>query len=474
MRKLNIIYIAIILALFFAGYYFFRLDDTFIFYKYAKNIAEGNGYVFNLGEKINATTSPLYTLILALLYWIIKPIYSESFVVLGNLISIFSILLILFSMKKIFKNDNYFYLLASIFLALPLLKFGFGMETFLNLALIVFSVHLYTSEKYLLASFFTGLTILARFDSALFAVIIFLYYIFDKRKFPSIKIISVFLLVIIPWFAFSKIYFDSFLPTTIGAKLSQQQLGLFGNGFIFLTNSLRVIPGSYFTIISILLVTLFSTAYLYKKRINIFGNKGLTIILLWSISLFITYSFIIIAPPYQWYYTPFSIPFSILFAIVASTIIKKEIVLKSIFAILFIFACVLPIKNLIEGYNPKYLNFINAVTWLNSNAQENSTLAVDDIGILGYYYNKGKLVDALGLINPEVSTHLKKLDLDWFLNHYKPEFVVHEYPRLQAHLRGNERTFWQNYRVVNIYESRGEKIAIYKRINLKEFNKEDL
>ena len=474
MRKINIIYIAVILALYFAGYYFFRLDDTFIFYKYAKNIAEGNGYVFNLGEKINATTSPLYTLILASLYWIIKPIYSDSFVILGNLISISSILLILFSMKKIYNNNDYFYWFAAIFLAMPLLKFGFGMETFLNLALIVFSIYLYISERFLLASALAGLTVLARFDSILFAGIIFLYYIFDKRKFPSIKMIAVFLLVITPWFVFSKIYFGSFLPTTIGAKLSQQHLGLFGGGLIFLTNSIRVIPGNYFTIISISLATLFSIIYLYTKRINIFRNKGLEIILIWSISLFITYSFIINAPPYQWYYTPFAIPVSILLAITFSTILKKEKILKGIFVILFIFACVLPVKNLIEGYNPKYLNFFNAVNWLNNNVQENSIVAVDDIGVLGYYYNKGKLVDALGLINPEVSTHLKKLDFDWFLNHYKPEFVVHEYPHLQTHLRGNERTFWQNYRVVNIYESRGEKIAVYKKVNLKDFKKEDI
>ena len=469
MQKPNIIYILIILLLFFCGYYFFRLDDTFIFYKYAKNIAEGNGYVFNIGEKVNATTSPLYTLILALLYWIIKPIYSDSFVVLGNLISISSILLILFSIKKIFNNDEYFYWFAAIFLAMPLLKLGFGMETFLNLALIVFSVYLYTNEKILLASAFIGLSVLARFDSILFAGIVFLYYIFDRKKFPSIKIISAFLLVITPWFAFSKIYFGSFLPTTIGTKLAQNELGLFGGGLIFLTNSVRVLPGGYLTLLTIISTISLSLIYLYKKKINIFRNKGLLIILFWAFSLFFTYAFIIKAPPYQWYYTPFAIPISIILAITFSDLVKKSGLYKTIIALLFISACVLPFKSLIEGYNPKYLNFINAVTWLNNNAQENSILAVDDIGILGYYYHKGKIVDALGLINPEVSVHLKEKDYDWFLNHYKPDFIVHEYPYLQTYLRGNEKIFWQNYRVIKIYQSRGEKIAVYKKNNYKNY-----
>ena len=67
---------------------------------------------------------------------------------------------------------------------------------------------------------------------------------------------------------------------------------------------------------------------------------------------------------------------------------------KIILSLLFLIACVLPVKNIIQGYNPKYVNFIRSVDWLNKNAVNGSLLAVDDIGILGYYYNKGKLVDA--------------------------------------------------------------------------------
>ena len=464
MRKLSIIYISIILVLLFFGYYNFRLDDAYIFYKYAKNIAEGNGYVFNLGEKVNATTSPLYTLILALLYWLTKSFFTDSFVVLGNLISIFSILLIFYSMKNIFNNNEKFHWFALLFLAMPLLKFGFGMETFLNLALIVFSIYLYTKEKLLLAAVFIGLAVLARLDSILFAGIIFLHYLIKSKKFPPFLSILVFLLVTAPWFIFSKIYFNSYLPTTIGAKLSQHQLGLFGPGFIFLTGSVRLIPGTYLTVISVLTSLLFSLFYLFKKRINVFDNKGLSILIIWSGSLFFIYAFIINAPPYQWYYTPFAIPISVILAIVLSHIIKKPGLQKIVTGILFIAACVLPIKNLIEGYNPKYSNFINVAAWLNKNASSGSLLGVDDIGILGYYYEKGKIVDALGLINYEVVEHLLKKELDWFVNHFKPDFIAHEYPYIQTHLRGNEKTFWNNYKVVKVFESRGEKIAIYERV----------
>lgn len=42
-------------------------DDAFITFRYAKNISEGNGWVFNSGEKVQGTSSPLFTLLLCTL-----------------------------------------------------------------------------------------------------------------------------------------------------------------------------------------------------------------------------------------------------------------------------------------------------------------------------------------------------------------------------------------------------------------------
>lgn len=465
MQKITTIYISIILILFFCGYYYFRLDDTYIFYNYAKNIAEGNGYVFNPIEKVNATTSPLYTLVLALIYLILNPIVNIDFTVVGNIISILSIIWIFISIKKLLNDNIRFYFFAIVFLSMPLLKFGFGMETFLNLALIIYSIYLYTNEKYFLASIFIGLSVLARFDSALFAGIIFLHYLYAKRKFPFLNMLAGFSLIILPWFIFSKLYFNSFLPTTISAKLSQYELGLFGNGLIFFTNSARVIPGKYFTVLLIISTLLFSLLYLYKIRKLNSSSVGINLILIWSAALFITYGFIINAPPYQWYYIPFTIAVSILVSRVLSTTIKNYLFQNILILLFFLIANISPIKNYLEGYNPKYYNFTRAVEWLNHNAKNGDLLAVDDVGILGYNYKKGRLIDALGLINPEVAIHLKKKDYNWFLDHFKPEFICHEFPHLQKHLQGDPKYFWNNYKVISVYENRGEKIAIYKRNN---------
>ena len=42
-------------------------EDAYITFRYAENLASGNGFVFNSGEKVLGTTTPLFAMILALL-----------------------------------------------------------------------------------------------------------------------------------------------------------------------------------------------------------------------------------------------------------------------------------------------------------------------------------------------------------------------------------------------------------------------
>ncbi len=44
----------------------FSTEDSYITYRYARNLAEGKGFVYNEGERFLGTTAPFYALILAL------------------------------------------------------------------------------------------------------------------------------------------------------------------------------------------------------------------------------------------------------------------------------------------------------------------------------------------------------------------------------------------------------------------------
>ncbi|MBI5059969.1 hypothetical protein HZB60_09365 [candidate division KSB1 bacterium] len=49
-----------------AGTYGFSLDDSWIHATFARNLLDGHGWSFNIGEQISASTAPLYTALLAL------------------------------------------------------------------------------------------------------------------------------------------------------------------------------------------------------------------------------------------------------------------------------------------------------------------------------------------------------------------------------------------------------------------------
>ena len=52
-----------------AQFFSFTADDAYIVARYAENLVDGGGLVFNPGERINALTSPLHAFVNALLFY---------------------------------------------------------------------------------------------------------------------------------------------------------------------------------------------------------------------------------------------------------------------------------------------------------------------------------------------------------------------------------------------------------------------
>ena len=45
-----------------------QADDAFHAYTMARNFADGNGFVYNIGERVSASTCPLHTIIVGIVY----------------------------------------------------------------------------------------------------------------------------------------------------------------------------------------------------------------------------------------------------------------------------------------------------------------------------------------------------------------------------------------------------------------------
>ena len=67
------LYVSIIVLLIFflyggMGIFKYQYDDSYITYRYAENLANGHGLIFNQGERVDAASSFLFTVIISVLH----------------------------------------------------------------------------------------------------------------------------------------------------------------------------------------------------------------------------------------------------------------------------------------------------------------------------------------------------------------------------------------------------------------------
>ncbi len=194
-------------------------DDSFFSFIYARNLAEGNGFVFNVGERVEAITNPLWTLLLFVTKICVPSLnLGEASIFLG--LVFFAILLtsILLIERNIFPNSSLpiFTLSISSFYHLSVFATS-GLET------IAFSTFLFLG---VVASSFPGkrsifisLVILSlsgflRPEGFLFY---FLSFIANRKRLSYTSVLVPFLILGLG-FGLRFYYFGSLLPNTFYAK----------------------------------------------------------------------------------------------------------------------------------------------------------------------------------------------------------------------------------------------------------------
>jgi len=345
------------------------------------------------------------------------------------------------------------------------------METFLTLSLIMLSLYLYQQEKLFYVSAVCALAVLSRPDSVIVPFVLMADYIITKRRLVPLSSFAIFILILLPWIIFSYLYFHVVLPTTLSVKLGQTQSGRWGTGFIFLKGLLSTAwPYAKLTKWPVAISMAISAVYLIVTDKQWARHRVVALILIWSFIYLISYGIILNPPAYPWYYTPLSVAMTLILALVPETATRK-LALKAGFGfILFLLitisllALILPLKSLGEPVTAKYENYKLAAQWLNDNAFEGATVAANEIGVLGYFYEKGKVIDALGLITPGVSDHVKRQDYTWYIDEYQPDFLMFNYPN-RPKLEAMVHTQWfrKKYRRIAIIDTKRRAVAIYQR-----------
>jgi len=242
-------------------------EDAFIFFKYVDNFVNGHGLVFNIGERVEGYTAPLWVFLLSLLRTLsgleLRPlaIYLGFALTLGAL----GYLLVRdYNNKFIFPLGLVLLISNSAFLDFS----TSGFETSLTyLLLIVFAVNLKNRtlrDKPWQAGLLLSLLGLNRPESFLLFVYVFLLYLFNIKRVGItgvFKYVTPFLITVVPYQIFRMGYFASLLPNTFYAKKGGDFY--FTQGLNYFMDFAQSYP---FTIFILVGLTLFFVVNLFTKK----------------------------------------------------------------------------------------------------------------------------------------------------------------------------------------------------------------
>lgn len=461
-----LLFIAVILIS--IGYFNFKQDDAFIFFTYAKNISNGDGYVFNQNEKINATTSPLYTLLLATFNFLTGPDNSKI-PIIGGIIGVVSLCIFLFYSFTLLRNYNFTatgYIFPFLILANPLIRNAAGMEIYLSLMFGMMTFYYYLNNRFELTALTGSCAVLARYDNILLISILFIDYLLSHKKLPGIKSILIFLGILLLWFLFSYFYFGNFLPTTLAIKSEQEELGFWGRGWLFIKGFPSVFPGGKLTFFIELVIFITGIVKILLFDRELFRQKFFMMVLIWTIFYFICYGFLLNPPSYQWYYTFFIVPFGLVVSLSLEKVfikLRKEF-LFIFFITMFFLSLILPLRTYLQPESYKYKIYTEAAKWLNRNAAPGAKVAIDEIGIFGFYYDKGKVIDLLGLINPEGLRFLREKNFINLISFYKPDYLIIDYPERPVYEQFVSGKYFRNlYSATTVISAENKSIQIFTK-----------
>lgn len=476
------------------------IDDAYITYRYARNILDGQGMVYNPGERVLGTTTPIYTFLLAGIGLVSggtqAPFPWISLFV--NAISDAATCILLIELGRKLGHRKAGIATAIIWAIAPMsVTFAIGgMETSFFIALMTATFYFYSKEKPVPAAAFASFSLLTRPDALLFVLPLAIERCrrslpsarFNPQAFPIRVTESLaFLLPLFIWAGFAIPYFGSPLPNSIAAKVAAYQLQS-NEAFIRLLQHYATpfLGHLIFTTKWIVVgIILYPFLYLLASLRILKTWRSAWVIFLYPWIYFIAFS---IANPliFRWYLTP-PLPIYFFGIFLGMNAIAQDLKRPLLLIAFSLFAFILTLNG--WTFHPDHgpsrpapemafikleLLYQRAAWSLKDQLQTDQVLAAGDIGALGYYTG-ARILDTVGLITP-ISTRYYPLSESAYVINYaiasdlileqKPNFLV----ILEVYGRNTllpNASFQETYRLVekldtDLYQSRGMLIFTQK------------
>lgn len=449
-------------------------DDPYITYRYAHNLTAGNGLVFNAGERVLSTTTPLYTLVLAALGFLYGDIPA-----LGYWLSVLSYGItasLLYAAARAGNMTGGGVVAGLLLLVSPALIATFGLETGFYLMCGVAALRAYCAGRVPLAFAFGAFLTLTRNDGIVLVTILAAHYVYVQRAalrdwrsgLRDRRVLAPFLvyvLILAPWLIFSTWYFGTPFPITLAAKIAQAQSGLWDPFAVGIAkwvgeNLARLAPQFALAVIG--------AVWAVRRR---------SLVLLagaWAIAHLLAYALLGVAF-YSWYVASL-FPGLCLFAGIGAAVCAEwlcarvggkkmlQLALLSVFVALLLAA---ELRADVEAGmlkpSPKVEAYKRAAEWLAQNSAQGAAVDALEVGVIGYF-DQHRTYDFVGLVDPMRLPYLRAQKFADGVRRRAAEYVIAIPPDVWL---PQDAWFKDSYRVVEQIRVNGfysnRPLVIYQR-----------
>jgi MFS family permease len=426
-------------------------DDAYITYQYAKNLAHGEGFVFNVGDpRTLGTSTPLYAGLLALgtRLGISIPLLSIGIGILATSVALSLAVCIAWELGLLSAG-----LIVALTASVAQLYWRWeGMETPLYLALILGSIWTafrgWSSLGFLLAALAT----ITRLDGLAVLVAVGLFLALGGRW--SWRTIGPGAALLASWLIAATLLFGSPLPASGLAKMAHDTRisGRFDVLSLDLLHQVlpvtQMIPPSAFAnhprrtaalFCLVLSVPLACTVVLRPRRLS-------AVLASWLVFYLAGYELLRL-PNFHWYYGPPAIVLALFLWMAlqaalgfAANAIRSQGQLVAVaatwtVAIITLLFVALGTPLYATSHPRRESAHVLAARWLREHAAPGDSVVAYEVGTIAYLSGL-RTIDLLGLTNPEARIHLREGDFAWAIRD------------LPTYVFSNERSAWPVTRAI--------------------------
>jgi hypothetical protein len=418
-------------------------DDAFITYRYADNLRQGLGLLYNPGEWVLGTTTPLYALLLAGL-----GLFVSDLQLLGHWLAVLSWIAASWAAIALLWQENWprAGLAAGLLLAFqPYFLLSLGMETALVVALMLWVAWAWLGGRKPLAVVLAAAMILARQDSALWLLVLGLEIWRREKTLPWREAVAVVALVL-PWFVYAFWRYGSFLPNSAAAKFGQNELMSVGGQSPFWRELWQAATAGLSDPVAALYIALLvlGLGIIASRARHLWWLVGWIILYIASYLWFGVVSF-------PWYFVPPLAAASLIIALGVGLLLgdyrpdgsniepgatagrlmrsspwfSRTLQALGILALAILIAGQVTHLRMWISLPERPVAYISAGQWLASNTAEDASVATIEIGLIGYHSQR-PIVDTMGLVSADMTEHQVGWvqTLVYAINAYQPEYAL--------------------------------------------------